>query len=143
MLHGEALDVHLIDHRVRPRCSGCTIVGPVEVISDDDAAGNEGRGVGVVTNGVVALDLVAEYCRVQIDDALDRSTVRIEQQLVWIPACSSPGIPGPVHPEAVALSGADPGQIPVPDAERGLGQLQPFLDAIVVEEAYLDSLGAA
>ena len=81
MLHGEALDVHLIDHRVRPRCSGCTIVGPVEVISDDDAAGNEGRGVGVVTNGVVALDFVAEYCRVQIDDTINRSTVRIEQPM--------------------------------------------------------------
>src|SRR5581483_33661 len=73
--------------------------------------------------------------------ALQCSGVRIEQQLVRVPAAAARRVPGPVNPEAVALAGLDAGQVAVPDVEGGFGQRDPALATGVVEKAQLDALG--
>ena len=51
--------------------------------------------VRVVTNGVIALDLVPEDRRVEIQDAVDGTTVRVEQQLVGFQRAPRHGSHGP------------------------------------------------
>ena len=100
--------------------------------------------------GAVALlpdEGVSRHVRVDAlapaDLALDRPGVRIEQQLVRIAAHASRGIPGAVDAVAVALAGADAGQVAVPGVAGSLGQIDARLVSGLVEEAQLHPLGHA
>ena len=79
----------------------------------------------VVSVGIV--QLVPVEGRVPVDVAVDRLGVRVEQQLVRVAAVPAAGLVRPVHPVAVALAGADAGQVAVPDEPVGLGERDPGL----------------
>ena len=63
------------------------------------------------------------------------------QQLRGVAPQADLGVVRPVHPVAVALPRADPGQEAVPDVAVHLGHVQPLLFAALVEQAQLDALG--
>ncbi|CAO0831035.1 hypothetical protein SMICM17S_11286 [Streptomyces microflavus] len=144
---GEAAYVEFVDDGVGPRGLGAAVLHPVVVIVDDDALGHVRSRVPVVPYGVgdmlvrpvpyVPVDL-----RRQGEVAVDRTGVRVEQQLGRVPAGARPGVPAAVHPVAVALTGRDARQEAVPDLVGQLGQRAAGLGAVLVEEAQLDRLGA-
>ena len=66
---------------------------------------------------------------VAVDLAVDGLRVRVKQQLRRVAAMSLGGIVRTVHPEAVALSRLDGGNVTVPDMSVDLGELDPGLGA--------------
>ena len=144
--HGEALDVRLVDDRVRERGPRRPVALPVEGVVDHDRLGHRGGVVLVVGLEVGVLVAVGDVGQdvgvvLPVDGALDRLGVGVDQQLVGVEAVALVGRVGPVHAVAVALSGADPGQVAVPVSARRAGHLDPRLLAVVVEQAQLHALG--
>ena len=166
--HGEAAHVQLVDHRVGPGRLGAPVVHPLVVrgaVVDDHALGDVRGGVAVVPDRVgdmllrpvahMAVDLGG-----QREVAVDRTGVRVEQQLRRVPAGARPGVPATVDPESVALAGTDVRHEAVPDLMGQLGQRQTGLRTAraalgvpagvtrppvrpAVEEAQFDRLRAA
>ena len=140
--HGEALDVHLVDHGVREVPPERGVRAPVEGRVRDQAerhvpGGVERAGRVVVVPGVV-VHLGAER-----DLAADRPRVRVEQQLGRVAAQPAGGVVRPAHAEPVGLAWADAGDEPVPGAAVVIRQPEPVLVAGLVEQADLGRLGHA
>ena len=140
MLLGQPADVRLVDDGLVVRGPRRPVQAPVEVRVDHHRARHVRRGVGVVAPVRVA-ELVGEHRLAPGDVAVDRLGVRVEQQLGRVAALPGGRVVGPVHPVAVALAGADAGQVAVPDEPVHLAQVDPALVAVVVEQAQLDPLG--
>ena len=136
----QALDVRLVDDRVGVLVAGRAVDAPVEVRVDDDALGHARRRV-VVVAAVGVAEVVAEQRLIPVERALDGLGVRVEQQLVGVASLARGGVVGAVHPVAVALAGLDVGDEGVPDEPVDLGQREPGLVAVGVEQAQLDALG--
>ena len=116
---GEAAHVQLVDDRVVPGRLRPGVVAPRERVVHHHRARHVRRGVlrlGAVRAGVPV------HGRVRGEPAVDRSRVRVEQQLGRVVAQPVARPVGPVHAVAVAVAGADPGQVAVPDVVRRLGQ---------------------
>ena len=141
--HGEALDVDLVDHRVREVPPERGVRAPVEGRVRDQAerhvpGGVERAGRVVVVPGVV------EHLRAERDLAAHRPRVRVEQQLGRVAAQPAGGVVRPAHAEPVGLRlAADPGDEPVPGAAVVVRQPEPGLVAGLVEQADLGRLGHA
>ena len=144
--HREPLDVRLVDHRPVHRRVRRPVVLPLEAIVDHDGLRDGERGVLVVALevGVVAGlgvgDVGQHVAAVPAHLALDRLGVRIDQELRGVEAMAGARVVGPVDAVAVALAGADARQVDVPVERGALGDLDPLLDVVVVEQAQLDPL---
>ena len=110
---GEPLDVHLVDRPSRARRAGGRSLPQSKYGLCDDALRHVRRAVVVVARVLVA-DVVAEARLVPVDRPLDRLGVGVEEQLGRVAAQPLGRVPGPVDPVAVALAGADAGQVGVP-----------------------------
>ena len=146
---GEALDVRLVDHCVGPSVARphLLVVAPVEGVAHDDALRDERRGVAVVAGSDVRaahrVEVVGPGVRVAVDRprgvvaATDRAGVGVEQQLGRVEHPPAMWVPRAVGAEAVALSRGDAGHGTVPDAQGLLGEGEPGLCVVLVEEAQL------
>ena len=110
---GEALHVDLVDHRFVQRYRGRAVVAPVEERVVHDALRHVRRAVVVVARLVVA-EVVPEASRAPVDLTVDRLGVRVEQELGRVAAHARGRVPRTVHAVAVALTGADGGEVRVP-----------------------------
>ncbi len=137
---GEALHVQLVDDRLVPGAPQEVVALPLERLVEDDRLGDRGGIVGRVHEQVVAVLVGEGASAIPLHRPLDRLRVRVDQQLVRVEAVPPLGGPRPVDPVAVALPGADPGEIAVPVVRRVAGELVAGLDVRVVEEAQHDTL---
>ena len=111
MACGEALDVNLVDRRLVPRRPEQAVALPVEARVDDDAL-RDRRRIVLFVPGVAVL--VARWIAenpgaLPVDPLLDRTCIRVDQQLGRVEAVPLLGCIGPVDAVAVALAGADTG----------------------------------
>ena len=136
---GQTLDVGLVDDRVGVLVAGRAIDAPVEVRVDHHRLGHAGGGV-VVVAAVGIAEVVAEHRLIPFDRPIDRLRVGIEDELGRVASVPGGRVVRPVHPVAVALSRLDVGDEAVPDEPVDLGQRQPGLAAVGVEQAQLNRL---
>ena len=137
----EAAHVQLVDDRLVPRRLELPVALPVEARVDDDAARHRRGVVGEVGHGVVlAGDVRMRVAGVPAHAAVDHLGVGVEQQLRGVEAMAVLGRVRAVDAEAVALPGADAGEVAVPVEGRALRQLEAALGAVGVEQAQLDAL---
>ena len=123
----EALHVHLVDHRLVPRRRRRPVALPEERVVDDDALRDRGGVVLVVRDAgrpsSSALGPVRQrVAALLVDRALDRLRVRVDEELRRVEAVARGRVVGAVHAVAVALPGADAGQVAVPVERRPLGR---------------------
>ena len=137
---GEALDVRLVDDAVGVLEVRRAIGAPVEERVDHHRLRHARRRV-VVVAAVLVTEVVAEQRLVPVEDAVDRLGVGIQQQLVRVATVAGFGVVGPVHAIAVTLARLDIGHEAVPDERVHLGQGDPGLVVIRVEQAQLNTLG--
>ena len=137
---GQPADVRLVDHGLVVGGARRPVQVPVEVRVHHHRARDVRRGVGVVPP-VRMPELVREHGLAPGDLALDRLSVRVDQQLVRVAALPLGRVVRAVHPVPVPLPWADAGQVPVPDEPVHLVQVDPRLGAVVVEQAELDPVG--
>src|SRR5262249_44995177 len=93
--------------------------------------------VSVLAPGHVREDIAL----VEVDAALDRLAVRVEQQLARVEPRAGRRVVRAVDAVAIALAGPDARQVAVPVVGRAVGHLDPLLPLVGVEEAELDALG--
>ena len=79
------------------------------------------------------VEVVTEHSLVPFDLAFYGGGVGVEQQLGRVAAQTFAGRPEAMYPQAVALTGADPGEEPVPYVARMRGQLDPLFGPFPVE----------
>ena len=146
--HRQAPDVGLVDDRlVHRRGRGGRSLPQSKNGSLTTARGTCGAlSVGVRLVGVV--EVVGEAGRVPVDVAVDRLGVRVEQQLGRVAPQALGRVPRAVDAVAVALAGADVGQVGVPAVAVDLGAARSAprpcaLARRVAEQAQLDALGDA
>ena len=137
MTHGQALDVRLVDDRVRhaPRGGRPTRTG----VSD------EPRGTcprSPARSRVLVGRVVVKHLRPERDLAVHARAYGSSSSLAGLQR-SPRRVPGPVHPVPVGLPGADARNEPVPDAVVVFGQLDPPLGPGLIEQAQLDRVGDA
>ena len=137
---GEALDVDLVDDRLVELDVRRPVVAPVEVRVVHDRPGHE-RGAVVVVARVLVAERVGKAGRVPVDLSLDGLGVGVDEQLGRVAALAVLGRPRPVDPVAVTLPGRDRRQVGVPAERVHLFEAEPFLAALVVEQAQVDGLG--
>ena len=125
----------------------CAVGRPVEERVDHDAGHGVAervdprrvRGVGGIDLG--GLQVVGEQRLGEVEVAVERLAVRVEQQLAGVASVARRRIPRAVHPEAVALARGDRRQVGVPDVAVDLVEVDPFLGAVLGDQAQLDLLG--
>ena len=113
---GEALDVQLVDDRLRHRRRAGDRLGR-RGVADHDAQRHGGERVRVVGD-VVGLGRVVQDRTGVVHAAGDRAGVRVEQQLGRVEPGAGGRIPLAVHAVAVALLGADSRDVDGPHAVR-------------------------
>ncbi len=96
---------------------------------------------GAAGGQVVSLQVVGEQRLGEVEVAVERLAVRVEQQLARIAAVTRRGIPWPVYPEAVTLTGCDGGQVAVPHVAVDLVEVDALLAAVLGDQAQLHPLG--
>ena len=139
VLHGQALDVGLVDDGVVVLVGRRVVVAPVEVGGDHHGVhGVRGRVLGVALGRV--LEIVAVQRGVVGGHPGDRLGVRVQQQLAGIAALPIGGIEGAVHAVAVPLPGLHRWQVDVPHVGVHLGHLDAALRAVLVEQAQFDAI---
>jgi hypothetical protein len=107
MALGEALDVCLIDHRVRPGPIRPSVALPVEGLVDDDALRDGDRVVAVVDLQIRAIPVteVGEHRRfVVANPTVNGLRVRVDQQLAGIEPEPGRRFVGPIDPVGVTLT---------------------------------------
>jgi hypothetical protein len=124
---GEALDVSLVHHRQVPRRAERPIVAPGEGGVHDDALGNEGSAVAIVSRevGVRVADPVPEDRVAPLDRPRDRLGVGIEQELPRVEAMARGRFVGAVHAVPVVESRPPLGEVDVPDLIGALDHWDP------------------
>ena len=138
--HGEALDVDLVDDRVRVAVPGPFVVLPAERGVDDQAPLYVPGGVQGARLGRVGL-VLAEHLGPERDRSADRLGVRVEQQLGRVAPQAPRRIPRTADPVPVGLPRADTRHERVPHVgvvvpDRDLG-----FRASLVEQAQRDAVG--
>ena len=106
--------------------SGRAVALPVEGALGHDAFGH-GGAPSRVADDVRDRPAGARTPLAPVDLAVDGGGVGIDQQLGRIAAQTLGRVPRAVHPQAVALAGADVREEPVPDVRRAFGQFEPRL----------------
>ncbi|CAM4196786.1 hypothetical protein ROMU108268_19215 [Roseomonas mucosa] len=140
--HGEAAQVRLVDHRVRPGRGGGAVVAPGEALVHHQGLGHGHGTVAAVEGKVLAAvaDAVAEE-RVGPGDLPDQlAGIGVEQQLVRVEAVAAPGLVGAMGAQPVDEAGLRAGEIAVPDLVGAFrqGVAGQLLAARGVEDADLD-----
>jgi hypothetical protein len=130
--HREAFDMGLVNDCLVERCGRAMVDTPVEVRIVDDAFGDMWGAIQLAA-GLRVVNVVTKARRIPIDPAVDRFGIRVEQELVRIAEEPAGGIPRTFHPVAIALAGADVGEVTVPDIsidllERDTRLLATFID---------------
>ena len=140
MRPGQALDVRLVDHGLVVRGARRPVVVPVEERVDHHRARHVRRGVGVVDAGPDGR--TGRRTRAGPSRPRPRSPWRRGRAAAWA-GCSGAPRPGRTGRARGSRSAAraDAGQVAVPDEPVDLGQVDPRLGAVVVEQAQLDPLG--
>ena len=137
---GEALDVQLVDDRALQR----------HRLGDRRRAA--GESATTTLSGTEAKESVASGTKFDVgevvedragvvDAAGDGAGVGVEQQLGGVEPGARGGVPGAVHPVAVALLGADAGHVRAPDAVGAQAQVVVGLAAVLVDQGQLDAGG--
>ena len=143
----EALDVRFVQHGVGPRYVWASNSVPIEVTFGDDAVRHIWRRVTIihlrVVFGGVRVEFVREYGGVVLQLTGDCARVRIQQQLVRIPACTVRWIPRTMNPEAVLRADAMVRNESVVDAVGALRKPVAGLGAVVVTNAEIHGIGPA
>ena len=134
----KSFDVDFVDDRLVPRRARTAVAGPVELRIRDHRLRHERRGIGVVLP-VRIVEEMSEDGLVPPHLSVHRFAVRIEQQLRRIAAIACARLPRSVHAKSVALTGADVGNVPMPDESGHLRQIDAVLFAVAVEKAKLDA----
>ena len=142
MAHGEALDVDLVDHRVRVPVPGPVAVLPVEGRVHDQAPRHVRRGVEGA-RGVRVAHVVAEHLGPERDRSADGPRVGVEQQLGRVAAQALGGVPGSADPVSVRLARPHSGHEGVPDVGVVIPQRDLRFRAVLVEQAQGDAVGDA
>jgi hypothetical protein len=138
--HRHALDVGLVDDRLRVVVMGAALCAPVEVRADDHR--HEGVVDGVlVVGGVRGVEIVGVQRVRGRHRPVEGLGVGIEQELRRIAPRPRAGVEGPVDAVAVPLSRSDAREVDVPHVGVDLGHLDSLLSAPVVEQAQLDAFG--
>ena len=141
---GEALDVGFVDDAVVVLVPRQAVLAPVEERVDHHREHRVAEAVLDVRPGRVLagrVEVVGEQRLVAVGLAVDRLGVGVEQELRGVAAVALGRVVGAVHAVAVALAGLHAGQVGVPHEAVHLGQLEPGLRAVVVDEAELDLVG--
>src|SRR5258706_21327 len=145
MLHGESLDVQLVDERVVPRRRRSAIFAPGERGIDDLALRHAEGVVALVWREVFALaaDAVAEMTIAPAQVAHDRLGVGIEEKLLRIEAKALRWIVRALDAGTVEKPGARVGQIAMPHLVGLLAKLDAlyFAAPLGIEQAQLDAFG--
>ena len=142
MAHGEALDVDLVDHRVRVAVPGPAAVLPVEGRVHDQAPRHVPGGVEGA-RGVRVVHVVAEHLGPERDRSADRPRVGVEEQLGRVAAQALGRVPGPADPVPVRLARSHPGHEGMPDVGVVVPQRDLRFRAVLVEQAQGDAVGDA
>ena len=121
----EALQVHLVDDRVRP---GRTGTGSRRLRQGHDASlGHEGCAVAAIGRLVIRTHAIAIQGRRLAELAMERPRIGIQQQLGRIETVAKARGIGAVDPITVQQTFAGPGQEPVPHVAAPLRQEPPAL----------------
>ena len=140
--HGEALDMNLVQDRVRGAVPGQVLVLPGVPGVHDQAPRHVRGGVQAAGPGRVGF-VLAEYLRPEQDRSADGLGVRVEQQLGRV-APQAPGrVPGPGDAVAVGLPGAGARHEGVPDVGVVVQQRDLGLRAGLIEQTQRDAVGDA
>ena len=145
MGHRHTLHVHLVEHRVRPRHVRMTVAFPVESHVAHDRLRYASGTVTEVRRPVIRRLAgpseplhrrahVAKDGLAVVNRALERERVRIDEQLVRVEPHPRLRRIHAVRAEAVPLSGAKPGDEPVPDVRAPIAERNARLDASLVEK---------
>ena len=140
VLHGQALDVGLVDDALVVLVIGRTVEAPVEVGVDDNRRHRVPERV-LVVEAVGVTEVVGEEGLAAVDLPVDRLGVGVEQELDGVAAVAGGGVVRTVHAVAVALAGLHVREVDVPDVGVDLGQLDARLGVVVLEQAQLDAIG--
>src|SRR5690606_9880555 len=137
---GETLDVQFVDDCLVPRCARALRVPPIEERIDDDRFGEELCGI----HARRALDPrywieIEKGIRVR-NLAIDRSRVRIEQQLVGVAEVPRLGSERTVNAKTITLTWPHVRHVAVPGVGGDLGQRQACLGSVSFEQAKLYSI---
>ena len=142
MAHGEALDVDLVQDRVRVAVPGAFVILPAEIRVHDQAPGHVRRGVQAARFARVG-DVLAEHLRPERDRSADRLRVGVEQQLGRV-APQAPGrVPRPADAVPVGLPRADSRHERMPDIGVVIPQRDLGFRACLIEQAQGDAGGDA
>ena len=142
MAHGEALDVHLVDHRVRIPVPGPVAVLPVERRVHDQAPWHVRRGVEGA-RGVRVAHVVAVHLGPERDRSADGPRVGVKEQLGRVAAQALRRVPGSADPVPVRLARPDSGHERMPDVGVVIPQRDLRFRAVLVEQAQGDAVGDA
>ncbi len=142
MLHREALDVGLVDDRLRQPGAGRVVVAPVETVRVGDHSEHHVAGAIRRVLYFRVVQLVREHRLRPVVRAADRGRVRVEQHLRRVEAQTRSRIPGAVDTEPVPCARRHAVHEPVEDMPRAAQQRRSRLRAVVGEDADFDSVGA-
>ena len=142
MAHGEALDMDLVDDRVRVAVPGAVVILPAECRVHDQAPGHIRRRIqGARLAGVGCI--LAEHLRPERDRSADRLRVGVQQQLGRVAPQALGRVPGSADAVPVGLPRAGAGHERMPDIGVVIGQRDLRFRAGRIEQAQRDAVGDA
>jgi hypothetical protein len=132
---GKSLHVQFVDDRLRERRSRRRVTavgGPIERVIGDHALRNERRRIRLIHH-IHVVHVVTEHRLSPLVLALDRSRVRIEQELVRVVSEAFGGIPRTVNSQAVPRADTRFLDESVEDVSRAVLERNTRFGAVVVE----------
>ena len=139
--HGEALDVHLVDDRVRVRTPGPGGVVPTERLVHDQAAWHMPGRVQRARRSGVAAGRVPEHLGPEAHSPAERPGVRVEQQLGRVAAQPRARVVTAAGAVPIGLPEAGARHEAVPHAGVVVQQRDLGLGAVAVEQAQEHGVG--
>ena len=140
-----ALDVGLVDHRLVVGRARRAVGRPFEVRRDHHAGHRVAQRIDLrwcaARGQVVGLQVIGEQRLAEVEVAVKRLAVGIEQQLARIAAVPRGRIPRAVDAETVALVRLDGREVAVPDVAVDLVEVDPLLAAVLGDQAQLYPFG--
>ena len=140
-----ALDVRFVNDGLVVRRARGAVVVPVEERVDDHAGHRVAQRVDhrrdAAGDQVVGFEVVGVQRLGEVEVAVERLAVRVEQELGRIAAVAGHRVPGAVDPEPVPLPRGDGGQVGVPHVAVDLVELDARLGAVPGDQAEFDPVG--
>ena len=139
--HGEALDVHLVDDRVRVRVPGPGAVAPAIRLVYHQAARHVRRRIQRARRVGVAAGRIPQHLGPEAHRPGQRPGVRVQQQLGRVAAHAPGRVIRAGGPVPVGLPGPDPRHETMPDTRVVVPQPDLRFRAGLVEQAHLHPVG--